>query len=100
VGAQETRTTFADFDLEHFWKRSDYALKEYVGAPLTDEEVLRVEQALGYKLPRSYVEFMKYQNGGIPLRKNHRTNEATSWSHDHIAITGMYSIGSDKACSL
>jgi hypothetical protein len=100
MSAQETGKIFADFDLEHFWKKSDYAQKEYVGAPLTDQAVLRVERALGYKLSRSYIEFMKYQNGGIPLRTSHRTKERTSWSHDHIAITGMYSIGSEKRCSV
>ncbi len=43
---------------------------------------------------------MEFQNGGIPRRTNHRTRERTSWSHDHIAITGLYSIGGDKPCSL
>lgn len=91
---------FADYDLEDFWTQSDYALKEYVGVALTDEAVLRVERTLGFKLPPSYVEFMKYQNGGIPRRTNHRTKERTSWSNDHIAVTGMFSIGADKPCSL
>jgi len=100
MSAQGTGKIFTDFDLEHFWEQSDYALKEYVGVPLTNETILRVERALGYKLPPSYVEFMKYQNGGIPRRTNHRTKEPTSWSRDHIAITGMYSIGSEKRCSL
>jgi hypothetical protein len=40
---------FADFDLEQFWEPSEYALKEYVGAPLTDEAVAAVERELGYK---------------------------------------------------
>jgi hypothetical protein len=91
---------FSDFDLDQFWKRSDYAAREYVGAALTDKAVIAVEQNLGYKLPGSYVELMSFQNGGIPRRTNHRTKERTSWSHDHIAITGIYSIGSDKPCSL
>ena len=91
---------FADFDVAGFWKPSEYALKEYVGAPLTDEAVAAVERELRYKLPASYVEFMRFQNGGIPRRTNHRTRDRTSWSHDHIAITGLYSIGGDKPCSL
>jgi len=100
MSAQGTRKFFADFDLESFWKPSDYALKEYVGAPLTDEVVINVEHDLGYKLPASYLELMRFQNGGIPQRTNHRTKERTSWAHDHIAITGLYSIGRDKRCSL
>ena len=59
---------FADFDVAGFWKPSEYALKEYVGAPLTDAAVAAVERELGYKLPASYVEFMRFQNGGIPRR--------------------------------
>ncbi len=57
---------FADFNVLEFWEPSDYALKEYVGAPLTDAVVTAVERELGYKLPASYVEFMRFQNGGIP----------------------------------
>jgi hypothetical protein len=91
---------FADFDIERFWEPSEYALKEYVGATLTDEIVAAVDRELGYKLPASYVELMKFQNGGIPRRTNHRTRERTSWSDDHIAIAGIYSIGSEKPCSL
>jgi len=95
-----TRGVFEGFDLEQFWEPSEYALKEYVGAPLTDDAVATVERELGYKLPASYVELMRYQNGGIPRRTNHRTKERTSWAADHIAITGIYSIGSEKRGSL
>lgn len=94
------RKFFAGFDVEHFWESSEYALNEYVGASLTHEVVATVERELGYKLPASYVELMKFQNGGIPRRTNHRTKEPTSWADDHIAITGIYSIGSEKPCSL
>jgi SMI1-KNR4 cell-wall len=94
------RTILTDFDLESFWKPSDYALKEYVGAALTDVVVSTVQRELGYELPASYLELMRFQNGGIPQRTNHRTEEPTSWAHDHIAITGLYSIGRDKRCSL
>jgi hypothetical protein len=91
---------FADFDIEQFWKPSEYAEKKYVGAALTDEQVAAVERKLGYKLPASYIELMKYQNGGIPRKTNHRTQERTSWAPDHIAIHGIFSIGSEKSYSL
>lgn len=91
---------FAHFDVEQFWKPSEYAEKEYVGAPPTDEVVAEVERELGYKLPASYIELMKFQNGGLPRRTNHRTQERTSWANDHIAITGIYSIGGEKRYSL
>jgi hypothetical protein len=71
---------FADYDVAGFWEPSEYALQQYVGAPLTDEVVATVERELAYKLPASYIEFMGFQNGGIPRRRNHRTKERTSWS--------------------
>jgi hypothetical protein len=91
---------FADFDVAGFWEPSEYALKAYVGAPLTDEVVAAVERELGYKLPASYVELMRIQNGGILRRTNHRTRERTSWAHDHIAIHGIHGIGREKPYSL
>jgi hypothetical protein len=94
------QNVFADFNFADFWESSEYALTEYVGAPVTNGVVAAVERELGYKLPASYVEFMQFQNGGIPRRRNHRTKERTSWSHDHIAISGLYSVGSDKRYSL
>lgn len=66
---------FADFDVAGFWEPSEYALKEYVSAPLTGEVVVVVERELGYTLPASYVELMRFQNGGIPRRTSHRTKE-------------------------
>jgi hypothetical protein len=89
-----------DFDLTDFWEPSEYAAKEYVDTPLTPALLQRVERALGYKLPAAYVELMQKQNGGIPRRTCHRTAQRTSWSHDHIAITGIYAIGETKPCSL
>jgi hypothetical protein len=91
---------FAGFDAELFWKPSEYALRDYVGAPVTEGAVAAVERELGYKLPAAYVELMQFQNGGIPRRTCHRTKEQTTWADDHIAITGIYSLGSEKPCSL
>lgn len=89
-----------NFDVQRFWEPSDYAIEHYVGAPLTAEVVASVERELGYKLPESYIELARSQNGGFPVRTNHRTAERTSWSDDHIAISGIYSIGREKPCSL
>lgn len=91
---------FAGFNMKEFWEESEYAEEEYVGEPLTKDLVASVERELGYKLPRAYVELMKHQNGGIPKKTHHRTKERTSWAEDHIAITGIYSIGREKAYSL
>lgn len=91
---------FEDFDIAAFWEKSDYADEEYVDDPLTDEKVAFVERALGYRLPAAYVELMRSQNGGTPLRTRHPAAGPTSWSTDHIAIVGIHSIGSAKRYSL
>ena len=93
-------TVFDDLFAAGFWEPSDYANAEYVDVPITAERLARVEQQLKYTLPASYVDLMRFQNGGIPKRTSHRTKERTSWAVDHIAITGIYSIGSGKPCSL
>ncbi len=91
---------FEGFDLSNFWEASAYADKEYVDDPLTGQKVARVEKALGYTLPKAYVALSEHQNGGMPKKTNHRTTEPTSWAEDHVAITGIYSIGDAKPCSL
>ncbi len=91
---------FHGFDLSDFWEDSNYARKEYIDDPLTPEKVATVENGLGYKLPAAYIALCKWQNGGIPKRASHRTRGPTSWAEDHIAISGIYSIGDSKSCSL
>jgi len=88
------------FDASEFWNDSDYARKDYVDELLTDELVARVERELAYRLPRAYVELCRTQNGGLPRRTCYRTAQATSWSADHVAITGIKGIGFSKIWSL
>ena len=91
---------FGDFDISDFWENSDYALREHVGGPLTEELLKPVEDELGFRLPNTYVELLRTQNGGIPNATNHRTSEATSWSKDHVAITSIYGADRNKRWSL
>ena len=91
---------FEGFDLDSFWEDSEYAAKEYVDAPPSRADLAKVEEQLGVKLPAAYVALAQRQNGGVPRRTAHRTSARTSWAPDHIAITGIYSIGSVKPSSL
>ena len=91
---------FERFDLSTFWEQSEYANDQYVGLSLTQDVIAAAEGYLRYKLPRSYVELCNVQNGGMPVRTAHRMTEQTSWADDHIAVTGIYSIGSEKRYSL
>ncbi|MFC4309904.1 SMI1/KNR4 family protein [Steroidobacter flavus] len=89
-----------DFDATGFWEESDYANEEYTDDPVTPEKVALVQRALGFKLSAAYVALMRSKNGGTPARTCHRTSEPTSWAKDHIAITGIFSIGNAKPSSL
>jgi hypothetical protein len=94
------KNSFDSFDLSEFWEESEYALKEYVSETPTAELISSIEAELGYKLPSSYIELMKTQNGGMPRNCCFPTKEATSWASDHIAITGILGIGREKTYSL
>ena len=87
---------FEDFDLSGFWDDSEFARKEYLDEPLTDNLLSSVEMQLGYKLPSAYVALMRQKNGGMPVRREYRTSSPTSWATDHIAITGIFGIGNAK----
>lgn len=91
---------FDGFDLSVFWEDSQYARENYVDTQPTQDVITAVERRLGYKLPAAYIELAMVQNGGFPRNTNYRTDTPTSWSDDHIAITGIYSIGSNKLYSL
>lgn len=91
---------FKKSDMKNFWDDDEYALKEYVSKPLTDQLIASVEKELGYKLPASYIELMKMHNGGIPVNTCFPTKKPTSWAKDHIAITGIFGIGREKSNSL
>lgn len=91
---------FRDFDFTNFWDNCDYAKKAYTDVFPTDDLIQSIEQELGYKLPASYIELMKVQNGGIPLRCCFPTTERTSWADNHTAISGIMAIGRAKTYSL
>lgn len=91
---------FGDFEIAEFWELSDYANECYVDDIPSQADIARTEADLGYRLPKSYVELMSHQNGGIPRKRRHRTATRTSWSSDHIAIEGISAIGHRKRYSL
>lgn len=91
---------FEGFEWNGFWEHSDWSRDQYEDAALTDTVVRLVEQRLGYRLPGAYVAMARLQNGGIPVRTNHRSPSKTTWAKDHIAISGIYSVGERKRYSL
>ncbi len=93
-------TPFEGFNLNNFWDDNEYALKAYVSEPPSDELIVREEEKLGYKLPASYIWLMKQHNGGMPVNTCYLTDESTCWAEDHVAITGIFGIGWEKAYAL
>ena len=91
---------FKDFDLTDFWETSEYASKTYVSAPPTDELIVSIERELSYKIPLSYIELMKNQNGGIPKNRAFPAKEKAFWAEDHVAVSGILGIGREKTYSL
>ncbi|MCP3370449.1 SMI1/KNR4 family protein [Bradyrhizobium cajani] len=91
---------YGDFDLTNFWYESDYASCEYVDGLPNQLAINAVQERLGYTLPAAYIELSCHQNGGQPRKTCIRSPSRTTWAEDHVAITGIYSIGSRKRCSL
>ena len=60
---------------------------EYAGPELTDDLVRAAEQALRYKLPASYLQLLRVQNGGLPRRRCLRGKDGT------VEITGLFGVG-------
>lgn len=89
-----------DVDVASWWNDSDYALRKYVGPPPTDDLVASVERELGYRLPASYVAFMRRHNGGRPRLTCCPAPGPTTWERDHVAVTGIFGIGGTPSYSL
>lgn len=58
---------FENFDWKSFWDNSGGYTDDYTGKTPTDRDILDIEKETGYKLPESYIELIKHQNGGIPV---------------------------------
>jgi SMI1-KNR4 cell-wall len=88
---------FQDFDFANFWDESEYAQKEYPNTPLNPEIISNVEQKIGYKLPLSYLAFMRFRNGGIPKKNSFAINN----NPEHVAqVEDFFGIGDQAWTSL
>ena len=90
---------FKDFDFENFW--SDiFLLETYTEEYPTDELIKSIEQELGYKLPESYIEFMRVQNGGSLQKCCYSIKNPTKSVSSHILVSNFAAIGRKKNCSI
>ncbi|MEJ9115908.1 SMI1/KNR4 family protein [Bacillus paramobilis] len=74
------------------WTEDDY-LKL---APINDELIKKAEEVLNVKLPESYINLLKEQNGGTLRLDVHPTSEPNSWTDDHVNVSGLYGISFDE----
>ena len=75
---------FKDINLsELFTNESEYS-KRYRFGELTDEMISRAERNIGYRLPKSYIELLRVQNGGVI------DSEYESW------LSVIYGVGSTE----
>lgn len=94
------RKYFKSFDFSNFWDNSEYAKKKYVEKPVTDKMIKIIEKELGYKLPTSYIEMMKVQNGGIPVNVCFPAECVPGWPDGFVQIDCIMGIGNEKRYSL
>jgi len=71
-------------------------VSDYTGPSLTPQMVRAAEEALGYKLPGSYLQLLGIMNGGRPRRRCLPMSVRTSWAEDHICIEYLLGIGYDN----
>lgn len=60
---------------------------------LTDEMVKKAEELLDIKLPISYINILKQQNGGYIKFNAYPTKIPNSWAEDHVNVDHILGIG-------
>ena len=55
---------FDGIDLDRLFDNESEYGQNFVFDDLTDERIARAEETMGYKLPESYKELLRYRNGG------------------------------------
>ena len=73
-----------------FWEEEDDYCKL---KPLTEELVEKAEKDLKVKLPPSYINILKEQNGGFITFNSYPTDVPTSWAENHIHVDHIFGIG-------
>lgn len=66
---------------------------EFVGPPVDAEMIRRAEDVLQVRLPKSYIDLVLMQNGGVLRNRCFPTAFATSWAPDHVCVDVIWGIG-------
>ena len=90
---------FDGVDLEGLWSDSEYSRTHYEGPAPDDATLALVEEALGYRLPDSFVELARVHNGGL-LKRSVFPVEAGPDVIEAAYLSGLFSIGGQARYSL
>jgi hypothetical protein len=77
-----TTNIFDQAFLDKFWESPP--VPDSTGTAVTTEMLREVEQQLGFKLPASYIELIRSQNGGRPVLKGFAVKDAAEISRVDI----------------
>ena len=80
---------FGDFDASTLWKSNEYSVEEYEGQSLTDAKLNSVQAELRYKLPATYIDLIRIQNGGMPKSTAYKTEVLEPQTKDVIIAEFM-----------
>jgi len=86
--------------LSGVFQNTPYATQHYVSEPPSDELIADCEASLGVKLPCSYIELMKFQNGGELRKTKIASPNKTSWGYEYIPLMYIFGIGNIKDFTL
>ncbi|WP_035434360.1 SMI1/KNR4 family protein [Bacillus sp. UNC322MFChir4.1] len=75
--------------------RNIWGINEEKLEKLTDDMVVNTEKNLGVKLPKSYIELCKVQNGGYTIYDAFPTSVPTGWAEDHVSVHYINGIGKE-----
>ncbi len=74
-----------------FWDSNHYN-----NPPLTDKMIETAEKELGVKLPETYLELLKIQNGGYTKGFAFPMTIKTTWADNHVPLTELFGINLEK----
>ncbi|KKZ73757.1 1,3-beta-glucan synthase regulator [Streptomyces showdoensis] len=69
---------------------------EWVGPPVDSEMIRRAESVLQVRLPKSYVDLLSVQNGGVLHNRCFPTAFPTSWAPDHFCVDVIWGVGGEN----